>query len=183
LDISDDKQVLLFAGKFEDKKRPVELMRAVQSLSDPSVLLVMVGAGALGEEVNAIAAADPIRFRVLPFQNQSRMPVVYRLGDVFILPSAFDETWGLAVNEALACGRPVLVSDRVGCAADVVDASCGRIFSWAESSSLPTALKEMMRDRTGLSEMGRVSAKRAWLFDVTRTESQLMMSLHHMRLH
>jgi glycosyltransferase involved in cell wall biosynthesis len=183
LGISDDKKVLLFAGKFEDKKRPVELMRAVQSLSDPSLLLVMVGGGAIGEEVNTIAAADPLRFRVLPFQNQSRMPIVYRLGDLFILPSAFGETWGLAVNEALACGRPVLVSDRVGCAADVVDESCGRVFSWAESSSLPRVLRAMMSDRVGLSEMGRFSAKRAWLFDVARTEAQLMTSLDNVRGH
>ena len=94
-------------------------MRAVQVFSDPGLLLIMVGGGELSAEVNATAAADPVRFRVLPFQNQTRMPVVYRLGHLFILPSAFGETWGLAVNEALACGRPVLVSDRVGCAADV----------------------------------------------------------------
>lgn len=176
LDISDDKQVVLFAGKFEANKRPLELMRTIQSLSDPRLLLLMVGGGALGEAVNAIAAADPARFRVLPFQNQSRMPIVYRLGDLFILPSA-SETWGLAVNEALASGRPVLVSDGVGCAADVVDVSCGRVFSWAESSSLSKVLAEMMSDRTALSEMGRISAKRAWLFDVARTEAQLVASL------
>jgi glycosyltransferase involved in cell wall biosynthesis len=143
----------------------------------------MVGGGANGDEVNAIAAADPLRFRVLPFQNQSRMPVVYRLGDLFILPSAYGETWGLAVNEALACGRPVLVSDRVGCAADVVDESCGRVFSWAESSSLPRVLRAMMSDRAGLSKMGRLSAKRAWLFDVARTEAQLMTGLGELPSH
>ena len=181
LDISDDRRVLLFAGKFEHKKRPVELMRTVQALSDPSLLLIMVGGGELSAEVNATAAADPVRFRVLPFQNQTRMPVVYRLGHLFILPSAFGETWGLAVNEALACGRPVLVSDRVGCAADVVDASCGRLFSWADFSSLPRALSEMTKDRTVLSAMGRSAAKRAWLFDVAQTEAALTASLERMR--
>jgi glycosyltransferase involved in cell wall biosynthesis len=181
LDISDDRRVLLFAGKFEHKKRPVELMRTVQALSDPSLLLIMVGGGELSAEVNAIAAADPVRFRVLAFQNQTRMPVVYRLGHLFILPSAFGETWGLAVNEALACGRPVLVSDRVGCAADVVDASYGRLFSWADSSSLPRALSEMTRDRAALSAMGRSAAKRAWLFDVAQTEAALTASLERMR--
>jgi len=180
LNISDDRRVLLFAGKFEHKKRPVELMRTVQALSDPSLLLIMVGSGELSVEVNAIAAADPARFLVLPFQNQTRMPVVYRLGHLFILPSAFGETWGLAVNEALACGRPVLVSDRVGCAADVVDASCGRLFSWADSS-LPRALIEMTRDRAALSAMGRSAAKRAWLFDVAETEASLTASLERMR--
>jgi glycosyltransferase involved in cell wall biosynthesis len=178
LNISNDKRVLLFAGKFESKKRPVELMRAVQAIPASRFVLVMVGSGELGAEVNEIAAADPERFRVLPFQNQSRMPVVYRLGDLFILPSAFGETWGLAVNEAMACGRPVLVSDRVGCAIDVVDASCGRVFSWADSSSLQRALSDMSRDGVILSTMGRSAAKRAWSFDISRTEEELMNGVH-----
>lgn len=180
LDISDDKCVLLFAGKFERKKQPVELMRAAQAISNPNLVVVMVGSGELGSEVNAIAAADLSRFRVLPFQNQTRMPVIYRLGDLFVLPSAFGETWGLAVNEALACGRPVLVSDRVGCAADVVDESCGRVFSWTDPSPLSRALSEMTRDRDVLWRMGKSAAKRAWLFDVARTEAELMASLENL---
>ena len=180
LDISDEKCVLVFAGKFERKKRPIHLMRAAQAIPNPDLVLVMVGNGDLGPEVNAIAAADSARFRILPFQNQTRMPVIYRLGDLCVLPSAFGETWGLAVNEALACGRPVLVSDRVGCAVDVVDPSCGRVFSWTDPSSLPKAIGEMTKDRDVLREMGRSAAKRAWLFDVARTEAQLMESLENL---
>src|SRR5262249_44570835 len=157
LGIACDQRVLLFAGKFERKKRPVELMRAVQTLRDPAPVLVMVGGGELEAEVNALAAVDRERFRVLPFQNQSRMPVVYRLADLFVLPSAFGETWGVAVNEALASGRPVLVSDRVGCAGDVVDSSCGLIFSSADPTALARALTDMLEDRKKLAEMGRTA--------------------------
>lgn len=177
LGIADDRRVLLFAGKFERKKRPVELMRAVQALGGAGLVLVLVGDGELEGEVNAIAATDPERFRVLPFQNQSRMPVVYRLGDLFVLPSAYGETWGLAVNEALACGRPVLVSDRVGCAAEVVDASCGRIFRWADSAAMMRAIHEITADEEKLLEMGRTAAQRAWAFDIARTEAALMTCL------
>ena len=56
----------------------------------------------------------------MPFQNQSKMPIVYRLADVFVLPSSV-ETWGLSVNEAMACSRAVLVSDKAGCAVDLVE--------------------------------------------------------------
>jgi glycosyltransferase involved in cell wall biosynthesis len=176
LGISEDKCVLLFAGKFERIKQPVELMRAAQAVSNPNLMLVMVGSGELGAEIAAMAAGDSARFRILPFQNQTRMPVIYRLGNLYVQPSA-SETWGLAVNEALACGRPVLVSDRVGCAADVVDASCGRVFSWTDPSSLPKVLGEMTKDRSVLREMGKSAARRAWLFDVAQTEAQLMTSL------
>jgi glycosyltransferase involved in cell wall biosynthesis len=180
LGISDDRPVLLYAGKFERKKRPVELMRAVQTQGDPGLVLVLIGGGELENEVSALASGDPDRFRVLPFQNQSRMPVVYRLGDLVILPSAFGETWGLAVNEAMACGRPVLVSDRVGCAADVVDVSCGRVFPWDDLSVMMRAVNEMTSDRKVLSELGRAAAQRAWAFDIARTEFALMDCLHRL---
>jgi len=130
LGIGDERRVLLFAGKFEPKKQPVELARAFLAHAEEDWLLLMVGGGALEQELEALARSAPGRLRLLPFQNQSRMPLVYRLGDVFVLPSAWGETWGLAVNEALACGRPVVVSDRVGCAPDLVGEGCGRRFPW-----------------------------------------------------
>jgi glycosyltransferase involved in cell wall biosynthesis len=107
------------------------------------------------------------------------MPLVYRLGELCILPSAYGETWGLAVNEAMACGRAVLVSDRVGCAQDLVDAACGRIFVSADPLALRRALAELVRDRRKLAEMGRASAKRARSFDIACTEDAL---LHAARL-
>jgi glycosyltransferase involved in cell wall biosynthesis len=175
LGISDDTCVLLFSGKFEQIKKPTELMRSIQAVPNLQAILVMVGGGELEDQIKAIAAADPVRFRILPFQNQSRMPIVYRLGDLFILPSA-SETWGLAVNEALACGRAVLVSDKVGCADDVVDLSCGRVFRWSEPSSLPASIRELAHSNN-LAEMGRCGKRRAWNFDVARTETQLVNSI------
>jgi glycosyltransferase involved in cell wall biosynthesis len=129
LQIPPETRVLLFAGKFEDKKRPVPLMRAFLDCNLPKTMLVMVGDGVYGETVRELAAQHPEKFRVLPFQNQSRMPVVYRLGDQVVLPSGYGETWGLAINEAMACGRPALVSDRVGCHADVIrPGKTGEVF-------------------------------------------------------
>jgi len=177
LEIPADSCVLLFAGKFERKKRPLELMRAVLALPDRRVTLIMLGAGELESKVKALASSDPDRFRVLPFQNQRRMPVVYRLADLFVLPSAYGETWGLAVNEALASGRPVLVSDRVGCAADVVDDGCGAVFSSDNPGALATALEAMTAQRTRLFDMRRAAARRAWAFDIAQTEVALVSCL------
>lgn len=174
LGIAPGQKVLLFAGKFERKKRPVELMRAVQTIPDSSVVLVMLGNGELESEVKAIAASDPARFRVLPFQNQSRMPVVYRLGDVFVLPSLYGETWGLAVNEAMACGRPVVISDRVGCAQDVVDESCGRVFKANDFHALASALIELTTDTLRLQHMKKAAGQRAWAFDIGVTENSVV---------
>jgi glycosyltransferase involved in cell wall biosynthesis len=142
----------------------------------------MVGSGKLEHEVKSIAASDPQRFRVLPFQNQAQMPLVYRLGDVFVLPSSFGETWGLAANEALACGRPVLLSDHVGCAADVVDGSCGRIFPRDDFETMARAASEMMKDIPTMAAMRSSAARRAWLFDLQATESKLVECLTRMNI-
>jgi glycosyltransferase involved in cell wall biosynthesis len=176
LGIVPDQRVFLFAGKFEHKKQPLALMRAVQALANSRLALILVGGGELEPEIRALAATNPKLFHVLPFQNQSQMPVVYRLGDVFVLPSKSGETWGLAVNEALACGRPVLVSDRVGCAADVVDESCGRVFPWGDLLALEKAINEMSKDQNKLREMRRAAAKQSWLFDLSRTDAALMVA-------
>jgi glycosyltransferase involved in cell wall biosynthesis len=170
LGIPDNACAVLFAGKFEARKRPLELMEAVQACDDKRVVLIMLGDGALKEEVEAKAAARPDRFRVLPFQNQSRMPVAYRLGDLFALPSAYGETWGLAVNEAMASGRPVLVSNKVGCASDVVDEATGRIFPWEQPAVIGSIVSELAAKPSRLREMGVAAARRAWKFDLARTE-------------
>lgn len=144
LGVSAGERVLLFAGKFEPKKRPVELMEAFAREGPKGWRLLMLGDGPLGNQVRALAQKHPARMLTLPFQNQSRMPAVYRLGDLFVLPSAYAETWGLAVNEALACGRPVLVSDRVGCAADVVEPGRnGLVFRHDDWSHFGECLRDM----------------------------------------
>ncbi|MBM3796828.1 MAG: glycosyltransferase family 4 protein [Acidobacteria bacterium] len=145
LNLPTTTPVLLFAGKFEPKKRPVEFARAFRQLGRTDLRLVMLGDGPLRAAVEAEAAQAPELIRLLPFQNQSRMPVTYRLGDVFVLPSAHDETWGLAVNEALCCGRPVLVSDKVGCAPDVVVAGQnGEVFPADDWPDCRRALERLL---------------------------------------
>jgi glycosyltransferase involved in cell wall biosynthesis len=176
LGIEDHRIVLLFAGKFEDKKRPLALMRAVKDHDDSNVMLVMVGDGELGDQVRQIAQSAPDRFRVLSFQNQSRMPLVYRLGDLFVLPSVYNETWGLAVNEAMACDRPVLVSDMVGCAPDLVKPGrTGEVFHADDWGDFRGKLKKALQIAVNADRSGLISFARQ--FDVEATESHIIAAL------
>jgi glycosyltransferase involved in cell wall biosynthesis len=177
LGLAATTRVLLFVGKFEPKKCPVELMDACATWPAGDWRLLLVGDGELGDAVRTRAAARPERFQVLPFQNQSRMPLVYRLGDAFVLPSAYQETWGLAVNEALACGRPVLVSDRVGCAADVVEPGVnGEVFATGEFDVLRAAWERLgHRDAAAMQR----SARR---FDIPVTADTLQTVLRQITL-
>jgi glycosyltransferase involved in cell wall biosynthesis len=177
LGISPNQTVLLFAAKFEQRKQPLEFMKAVEDLKRDDTVAIMVGNGELQNQIDQMAERSPSRFRVLPFQNQSRMPLVYRLGDLFVLPSAKGETWGLAVNEALASGRPVLVSDKVGCAPDMVDDTCGRVFSWGRKGDLSAALNGLLQDQAGLLAMRTPATIKAWEFDIAKTEAAILHGL------
>lgn len=127
LGYTPDDFVFLFVGKFEAKKNPFLLIEVAKKLSDK--MFLFVGNGELEENMKKEAEKIP-NVKFIPFQNQSMMPIIYRLGDVFVLPSSGPgETWGLAVNEALACNIPVIVSDKVGCALDlVIENETGFVF-------------------------------------------------------
>jgi len=125
----DDSDILiLYAGKLEEVKNIEVLIegfknvlkqqKSKQMLIHKKLKLLIVGDGILKNKLRKISEGiNSIHF--LPFQNQSNMPVLYRMADLFCLPSR-SETWGMAVNEAMACEVPVLISSKVGCAPDLV---------------------------------------------------------------
>jgi glycosyltransferase involved in cell wall biosynthesis len=153
--ISEEDIVFLFAAKFEARKNPLLLLEAFKQFSMPGAHLIFVGNGILEEELKRRASVKNIHF--IDFNNQTMMPVVYRLGNVFVLPSQYGESWGLAVNEAMACGLPVLVSNRCGCARDLVsNGQNGYIFESGDRNELCGKMKEML-NLNKLKFMGDVS--------------------------
>ena len=104
-------------------------------------------------KLNTANSAHRVVF--LEFQNQSAMPLVYRLGDALVLPSGYGETWGLAVNEAQACGRPSLVSDCVGCARDIIrEGENGMIFRTDNWEDCVRVMRKMVDAWGGLMDQG-----------------------------
>ncbi|MDE2462804.1 MAG: glycosyltransferase family 4 protein, partial [Alphaproteobacteria bacterium] len=112
LGIAPETKLVLFAGKLVPFKRPIDLVEAAARLRQRGEVLevMMAGAGPLMEQIRACAAAHEVPLHLLGFRNQSDMPAVYAAANLLVLPSDGRETWGLVVNEALACGCPVLVS-------------------------------------------------------------------------
>jgi glycosyltransferase involved in cell wall biosynthesis len=80
---------------------------------------------------------------------------VYDLSDVFILPSKGPaETWGLSVNEAMANGKPVIVSNKCGCAIDLIeDYKNGFIFESENKEDLSNKLLQLYSQRNSISIM------------------------------
>jgi glycosyltransferase involved in cell wall biosynthesis len=156
LGISSVDLVFLFAGKLEPKKDPGLLIECFMLLSMAEIRLIIVGNGVLEYELKQKAGTDK-RIIFLDFQNQQQMPVVYRLGDVFVLPSKGPgETWGLSVNEAMASKRAVIVSNKCGCAEDLVKGN-GIVFEAENKQDLQKALLYFAHNRTPLSQMSNKS--------------------------
>jgi len=155
LGIPEGDQVVLYAGKWEAKKRPVDLIKAFQLADLEGVSLLIVGSGPLAAELEA-AAASCTKIYFAPFQNQTMMPRTYCAGDVFVLPSyGPGETWGLAVNEAMCMGRAVIVSDHVGCAKDLVHPyENGLVFEAGNTQALAQALRVAVSDPARLKAWG-----------------------------
>ena len=155
LGLGEENLTFLYAGKFEPKKNLRLLLKAFSAVTTPKHRLILIGNGPEEQELKAMAQADK-RIIFLPFQNQSQMPVVYRLGNVLVLPSAWGETWGLVVNEAMACGRAVIVSDKVGCGPDLVKyGENGYIFDHKNTAELTRIMEDMAIEKA--KKMGQVS--------------------------
>ena len=156
LGFTEDQQVLLFAGKLERKKNPMLLLEAFLGLKEKNIGLIIAGNGELESELKKRAeGAKNISF--LGFQNQKHMPILYRVANVFVLPSSGPgETWGLAVNEAMACGRAVVVSTKCGCAIDIVNQN-GFVFEAGNKEQLAAILKKFVDNPELAAQMGRNS--------------------------
>ncbi len=165
LNIKPNEILILFAGKLEEKKDPKLLLEAFLKLDNKNTHLLFVGNGELESDLKFMVASAKTetdqntaasRIQFMNFQNQSQMPVIYQACDLFCLPSQGpNETWGLAVNEAMAAGKATLVSDKVGCAANLVKENTnGYIFENRNIKSLIANLASATASKQNLKEMG-----------------------------
>lgn len=166
LGIPGEAVVFLYAGKFYALKQLDLLIKTFQQLEGEQYRLLLVGNGEQEPMLKELAATDE-RILFQPFFNQSDMPWVYRMGDVFVLPSN-SETWGLGVNEAMACGRAAIVSDQCGCAPDlVVENKTGYVFKTADGNDLLSKMK-LFKDKLTAAEMGKNAFKHIELFSLEK---------------
>ena len=135
---------LLFVGKLVERKHPLDVLRAAALLSgqDTAIEVAFAGSGELEPVLREAARAEGVHAIFHGFVNQSEMPAVYAASDVLVLPSDGLETWGLAVNEAMACGVPAVVSDAVGCGPDLIEQGVtGAVFPVGQVPAFAKALE------------------------------------------
>lgn len=151
---------VLFAGKLIERKRPLDVLQAAARLAADGnpVDVAFAGSGDQQDALTAAAAASGVRAHFHGFVNQSELPGIYAAADVIVLPSDGRETWGLVVNEAMACGVPAVVSDAVGCGPDLIEAGVtGAVFPLGNVAALADGIAEVLafdraRTRQALAE-------------------------------
>ena len=168
LGIRNTDIVFLFAGKLEDKKDLELLINAFNLIANNAVHLIVIGNGPLESKLKSkYKNAKNLHF--IDFQNQSQMPVAYRLGDVLVLPSKGPiETWGLSVNEAMACSRAIIVSDRCGCGIDLIKPGInGYIFQRKNLQDLINKMNLIIANKNNIDKMGSKSLEiiKDWSFE------------------
>jgi glycosyltransferase involved in cell wall biosynthesis len=147
----------VFVGKFTETKRPLDFVRAVSEAAKqkPAVQGLMVGDGPLRSVCEDFAHTHHVPITFTGFLNQSRIVSAYAAADALVLPSS-GETWGLVVNEAMACGRPCFVSDRVGCGPDLIEVGrTGAIFPLGDVDALAALMTGLAWDPCHLAFMSK----------------------------
>lgn len=145
--LQEETFTFLYCGKFVDKKRPLDLLRALRRLHQtPRVegQLLMVGDGHLRSECEDFVQQTNLPVQFSGFLNQQEIIEAYAVSDCLVLPSDAGETWGLVANEAMACGLTAIVSDQVGCSLDLVqDDHTGYVYPVGDIPKLATHMRTL----------------------------------------
>jgi glycosyltransferase involved in cell wall biosynthesis len=158
---SENDFIVLGVMKWHRREDPLTLVEAVGKINKEKnrVKLILVGDGPLRSEVRQAAERikDSVHFPgYLPY---SELPKFYAISDVFVHP-AVGEQWGVSVNEAMACGVPVIAAESVGSARDLISkGKTGDTFPAGDIDRLAESLLELYRSPKVAAAMGNAARK------------------------
>jgi glycosyltransferase involved in cell wall biosynthesis len=147
--------VLLQVGNLELNKRQIDSVKALQMLDKHhnNVRLIFDGGGRRDELIpfcKKLKVLDKVIF--LRSSSDEKLAEVYASCDVFIFPAQI--TWGLAVIEAMAEGKPVIVSNRCGASEIIKNGENGLIFNHAKPEELAIQIEKLINDPESRKRMG-----------------------------
>ena len=164
LGVEPDDVAVLSVGRLAPEKGLDTLVRAVARAGDPRLSLVFVGSGSERERLERLARELGVRLVLLGDVRHERLPEIYVAADVFALLSTW-EPWAVVVNEAAACGLPLVLSDQVGAAPDLLrDGENGALVPAGDVAAASAALRRLAADAAGRLAAGAHSRElmRGW---------------------
>ena len=165
--LAPDDVAVLSVARLAPEKGLDTLVRAVAAAGDRRLVLVLAGAGPERERLVALAAELGVRLVLLPELPWERISERFALADVFALLSRH-EPWGVVVNEAAASGLPLVLSDRVGAAFDLLeDGRNGALVPAEDPDAAGAAIGAFAADPELRRDAGRASRDlmRAWGYE------------------
>jgi len=184
LGLRDEDVVFLFAAKMTPNKAPLELLRAYERVKAPRKALLIAGDGELRSQAEAYVREHGLeRVRFLGFVNQSALPEVYAMSDVFVRPDGIAKgDWGLTVNEAMASGLALVSSDSIGATVDLVrHGENGFVWRFGDLDDLARAMERHTTDAAACRRMGDRSQEiiSAWSYE--ECVRGIIAALHSLR--
>ncbi|ABD10670.1 hypothetical protein ThrDRAFT_00974 [Frankia casuarinae] len=190
LGIAPDALVALFAGKMISRKRPLDIADALRILTrtprgpvDREIIVIMAGDGVLRATLDAVAAELGGALRMVGFADQERLPRLYAASDLYLHPAERDPH-PLAVKEAVLCGLPVVVSDRVGSTGptdDVRPGRNGRVHPVGDVDALARILGELRARPDVLARMAQESEKVIGDIELAASVDGFLRAVAHVR--
>ena len=174
----NNKKICLFAGKFIERKNPFEYLKLAKHFNTISnIHFLMVGDGILKTKcINYIKNNQINNVTILGFKNQSEMKQIYQFIDLLILPSNY-ETWGLVINEAMACNIPVIASDKVGASYDLIKNNLtGYTYKLGNIKNLKSKVELILNDRKNTLRIKKNIKKKLVITQLIKLLNQLIGS-------
>ena len=164
--IGPDRITFLFSAKLVARKDPLTLLRAYERMQHRDrAAIVFMGEGELRPELEKHASAGVY---MIGFVNQADIPKHYAMCDVFVLPSLY-EPRGAVINEAMACGLPVIVTDRCGSIGDVVlEGENAFIYPAGDADALARSMDALTADDALRARMAQRSREIIATWDFAR---------------
>lgn len=163
--------IILYVGKIYGAKGegPLHLLKAFEKTQKHlEATLIFVGDGKEKVILEAYVQKEGIKnVYFLGFKNQSELPKYYSIADIFVLPS-LSETWGLAINEAMCYGLPIITTDAVSASVDLIHhGENGFIYPFGDINTLAAYLDKLIANPEKRQNMGKLSLEiiSSWNYD------------------
>ncbi len=181
LGIGPKTKVITYAARFVEEKHPEHVVRAYEKIKSlPDTVVFMVGDGPMKSELEREAkekGLDGIKF--LGFKNQKELVRIYAVTDIFVrADSPHKGDWGATVNEAMACGLPVICTDTISSQADLIRrGENGFVYRLGDLDALAEFIKKLVIDSKFLESMKKKSIEIISNWDYKQDIDELVKAL------
>jgi glycosyltransferase involved in cell wall biosynthesis len=154
LQINKDDLVILFCARFTKRKRPEDLLHAISMIDHNDITVVFVGDGHEKESLESYAKQHAIKICFVGFKSQEELPAYYSIADLLVVTSDYDPS-PKVINEAMNFELPVIVTDIVGTASDLIHkGENGFIIPVGDVDKLAEKIELMNSERELAKTMG-----------------------------